>query len=348
MKSLCLIVLFSLFLLPIQAQESNRVLAVSAIPALEPPPTIWSFIAAAEMVVDAGVTGNMMTEGWSKLEPQPGEYTLDDFIAGITYWAETYEVVGYVGFQVINTVTREVPPDLQGAAWDSPQMIARFQALIDQLRPTLQEHVRYVSIGNEVDAYLSSHPDEWEPYRRFYEAALAYIHRTLPGIQVGVTGTWQGALTNRDQMTALNRRSDVYILTYYPLQSDFSVMPPDSPLADFPTMLDLAGDLPLLLQEVGYPAGESLGSSESQQAEFVTQVFAAWEQAGERIPFLNYFLLHDFSDELTEGFVDYYGLPGFDNFYDFLRTLGLRQVDGTPRLAWDAFVEGAKSLEHES
>ena len=56
---------------------------------------------------------------------------------------------------------------------------------------------------------------------------------------------------------------------------------------------------------------------------------------GEAIPFLNYFLLHDFTAAMCDEMLVYYGLPDED-FKAFLCTLGLRRADGTPKAGWEA------------
>gem|GEM_PF-4731839 len=90
---------------------------------------------------------------------------------------------------------------------------------------------------------------------------------------------------------------------YYPLNAAFTTQAPESPLTDFPHMIAMVGEKPLLLQEVGYPAGEGLGSSEAQQAEFIQAVFDAWDAAGAKIPFLNLFAMGDFSDQMCADFL---------------------------------------------
>jgi hypothetical protein len=223
-------------------------------------------------------------------------------------------------------------------------MRTRFHALIDSLRPDLA-HVSYLSIGNEVDPYLSSHPAEWATYKAFLTDAIAYVHSVAPSVKVGVTATFDGANgAAAADVAALNAASDVYILTYYPLTGDFGVRPPDAPLTDLPRMVSLAGVRPLILQEVGYPASTLLGSSEQLQAQFVTNVFDAWGPRGDRIPFLNVFLMHDFPQTLCDYFTQYYGLPGNERFSQFLCTLGLRKANGTPRLAWTAFVDAGRKV----
>lgn len=324
------------------------VLAVSTIPVLDPPLTadnaIERYTEAMELADDAGVTGNFISKTWSELEPDAGKYALDDLQGDLNYRTGIYNHLEMIGIQVINTTNRETPPDLLDVPFDALDMIERFQRLFDALLPVLNDRVVYFAIGNEVDAYLSAHPDEWQAYTTFYEASLAYIHQTAPQIKVGVTTTFNGAAAYPDQVADLNVMSDVFIMTYYPLNMDFTVRPPDAPLTDFPQMVAWAGEKPLLLQEVGYPVAESLGSSEAAQAEFVQHVFAAWEANAADIPFLSYFALGDFSEELCTTLTGYYGLPDAQLFRDYLCTLGLLTADGTPRAAWQAFVDEGQNI----
>jgi hypothetical protein len=157
-----------------------------------------------------------------------------------------------------------------------------------------------------------------------------------------VTETYGGAVgPAAEQAMALDTRSDVVIYTYYPLQGKFQVQAPGSPKIDFPRMVTLAGGRAVILQEVGYPTAERLSSSEQAQAQFVSSVFQAWQEAGDRIPFLNFFLLHDLTPEVCGGMMDYYHLHDAD-FEAFLCSLGLRTADGEAKLGWNALVKGAQ------
>ncbi len=317
---------------------TGQVLAISTLPRLIPTPTIQDYIDAFKVAHEAGISGDHISEPWSKLEPAAGQFQLDDLVNGILYVTQTYNYTIQLNLQVLNTTTKETPPDLLDVPFDDPRMVERFKALIDALLPHLTPNVRYLAIGNEVDVYLEAHPDEWTAYTAFYEQALAYVHQVAPWIQVGVTTTYSNPQNNAEAIHRLNARSDVYILTYYPTAATLEAISPEAPLTDFPRMVEFAAGLPVILQEVGYPSAELLGSSEAEQVEFVQNVFAAWKSAGSAIPFLNYFLLHDFSEALCDGFEAYYGVK-FDRFHAFLCSLGLRQADGTPKLAWDTFVQ---------
>ncbi|MDQ2768728.1 MAG: hypothetical protein M3Y30_16425, partial [Gemmatimonadota bacterium] len=169
-------------------------------------------------------------------------------------------------------------------------------------------------------------------------------HATMPGVRVGVTGGFEGVVgSSRAQMAALNTRSDVVMLTYYPIGEGFAVGAPTSARADFPAMLAAAGSKPVVIQELGYPASPLLGSSDAMQAEFFADAIDQWAGIdGARMPYVNLFLLHDFTDEECHAFGDYYGIPDNAQFEAYLCTLGLRHADGTPRVAWEAVVSAAR------
>jgi len=322
------------------AAGNEPVLSLSLNPRMVPPPTQADFDAAADLARSNGVRGVALTWTWSKLEPVAQQIDVSDVQNSIPYFlGKGFRI--YVGIQPINTVKREVPPDLDGVAWDDPVMIDRFHALVDALAPVVAGSIEYLSIGNEVDVELAA-TGEWAAYKTFYEDAIAYLHSVLPGVPIGVTSTFGGlAGASGADIVDLNTNSDVFILTYYPLQGDFQVLPADSPATDFPVMLQAAAGRPLLLQEVGYPSGAANGSSESQQADFVTSALAQWHAAGKDLPFLSIFLMHDLDPATCDALAQYYGLDGDAAFVSFLCTLGLRHDDGAPKPAWDALVAGA-------
>lgn len=313
------------------------ILSISTTPRLDPPPVLRDYLDAFERGAEAGVTGNFISYKWSELEPATGEFELEDLTNGLNYLRTFYDYQFLFGIQLLNTTDRETPPDLLDVPFDDPRMLERFKALFDALLPYLDEDVRYLSIGNEVDIYLAAQ-GEWNAYSTFYAAAVEYVHQTAPWMQVGVTATYGGVQHHTEELRHLNQPSDVYIITYYPLGVAFTADNPAAPLVDFPRMVELAGGLPVILQEVGYPSAELLGGSEAEQAEFVQHVFEAWAASGDAIPFLNYFLMGDLSEQICTDLEGYYGLS-HPNFHAYLCSIGLRYADGTPKQAWQTFVD---------
>jgi hypothetical protein len=107
-------------------------------------------------------------------------------------------------------------------------------------------------------------------------------------------------------------------------------------------MVKAAGDKPLLLQEVGYPADPLVGSSEEAQAAFVEAAFDAVARHRAKIVGFSYFMLHDFGEKMTDTLVGYYGV-GQPRFRAFLNSLGLRKADGTPRKSWARYEARARA-----
>lgn len=293
----------------------------------------------------AGAKGAFLSLPWSRLEPSPHRYNAAD-LRSLALHSRTRGLKLLVGLIAINTTAREVPRDLAGVAWDSPRMIARFRALVDALRPHLDANVTYVSLGNEVDMYLGKRPGEWASYGRFYADAVAYLHTVAPHVEVGVTTTYAGTVRKHvRKVAALNRPSDIEIVTYYPVAGKFSVRAPRSPRADFPKLVKAAGRRPVVFQEIGYPSSPRLGSSEAKQAQFVTHAFAAWRRLAKQVPFANFLLLHDLGASECGEIAAYYGRNGDTSLTDFLCSLGLRHSNGSPKAAWTSLVKGATSLD---
>jgi hypothetical protein len=322
-----------------------RTLSLSANPRMIPTPTTQDYVDAMNLAKAAGVRGQFLSYTWSAIEPTNGQLS----VTGIKADIQNVQTLGVankflLGLQCINTTSKEVPADLKTTAWDAPTMIARFHQVIDALAANVSpSSITWISIGNEVDVYLAS-TNQWILYKTFYDDAVAYIHVKLPGVKVGVTFTFDGASgTGGANFTALNTSSDAIVLTYYPLGANFHPRGGMSAVTDLPAMVTMAGSRPLVLQEFGYPAdAQYLGSSETEQGDFIANGLATWSGiGGNKIPFLNIFLMHDFTQALCDYYGQYYGLPNSAEFKAYLCSIGLRKADGTPKAGWNAFTKAA-------
>ena len=334
---------------PPPPSQPPGLLSISGYYYSEPPPANGADLALRLQQVEtllqqAGVNAQFLSYRWSELEPTIGNYDaakLSEFSYAMTY-AQSQGFQQLVGLQIINTVTREVPAELVNTAWDDPAMINALHDLLDQMLPQMRTTVRYLSIGNEVDGYFfAGRESELNAYQLLVDGLKNYVQAQVPTIKVGITVTANGWLgSNVQQVLNLTQNNDVLITTYYPLNSDFTVKPADSPLADFPALVNYTNGRPLVLQEVGYPSAPSLNSSETQQAQFIRNTFTAWRNSNSSITLLNLFLLHDFSTSLVDTFVLYYGVND-PEFRAYLDTLGLRHRDNTDKAAWPAVVQEA-------
>ncbi len=323
------------------AARPRRVLAMTDLPPLKEMPTAEDFTNAIAKSTEAGCSGAVLTFSWPSLEPSEGVFTLEDLKGAVLVNSGR---TLYLGIQVLNTTVLELPADLQGKRLDDHEVLARFKVLLDGLGPLLENRVRYLSIGNESDVYLALNPRDRRAFRTFLESASAYAKRIAPDLLVGTTVTDEGARAT--SYKSLVRKCDAHFLTYYHGQTGVDGEFKD--VADTKTeLLALLGQLderPVIFQEIGFPAHQAL-SSPQEQATFVAGVFDAWDEVGGRIPFLNYFMMYDFTEEFIEPQLDYYGVTeGVERLSQFLTSLGLHTADGTPRPGWKVFGERGRAV----
>jgi hypothetical protein len=129
---------------------------------------------------------------------------------------------------------------------------------------------------------------------------------------------------------------DSAALTYYPLNADFTVRPTSDIASDFDFLVNTIPGKPIILQECGYPSSTVDNSSETQQADFISAVFKAWDTHLDRIALVDLTWQYDVSDATASQWVIDYGLSGqpYENeFKQYLLTLGLSHNDGTEKPA---------------
>lgn len=320
----------------------SRILAMTDLPPLEPAPTPKDIMAAVAKSKDAGCNAAVLTFSWPSLESSPGKYSFDELKSSVELNSGRFL---FLGIQVVNTTVKELPADLQGKPFDDPDVIQRFGELLDALGPLLRNRIRFLSIGNETDVYLGANPAELTAFTTFLNKSRQQAKSISENIQVGTTLTDGGAL--RADCQELVQSMDAHFLTYYHGQHGLEGSFKDA-ASTSDDLIALAAALdtrPIVFQEIGYPAHPSIGS-EQQQAMFVNGVFDAWDQLGDRVPMINYFMMYDFPREFVESQVAYYGVSDeTEQLANFIGSLGLHQTDGTPRSGWEIFQQRGKRLQ---
>lgn len=321
-----------------------RLLAITDLPPLNPMPTPADYAAAISKSKQSGCNAAVLTISWHDLESQAGRFTFDALKGAVELHSGR---ALFLGIQVVNTTVRDMPADLRPKPFDAPEVLARFRAVLDALKPLLQNRVRFLSIGNETDIYLSVHPDEAEAFETFLNAGYRYAKSLAPNLTVGTTLTDGAAL--QPEFRKLVQSMDAHFLTYYHGQHGVSgaFKDPETTKQD---ILALAGGLdarPIVFQEIGFPAHESLGSPEGQVA-FVNGVFDAWDELGSRVALVNYFMMYDFPKSFAEELVTYYGVTDeTERLANFIGSLGLHTTDGRPRPAWEVFSSKGNELHKD-
>ena len=315
-----------------------QVLAVAASPAQG-----MSASDALSLVRSAGARGQGVDLHWPAMEPSPGVYDFTE-----ANQIDMIQLQGpfqiHVTLGVINTTVRQVPADLASAPFDSAQFETRFENMLTAFLNQFGSKIDSIAIGNEVDVYLGANPTEWSAYANFYGKMAALVRTLDPSIKVGVTTTFGGATDTQTGplVAGLNAVSDLFMMNYYAVNSNFTPRDPSVVAGDFTRILAASPVKPILLHEVGFPTSTALGSSEQLQAQFVTNVFSAWMNAGDKIQFLSFFLLHDDTPQACQVIANQLGISD-PNFVAFFCSLGLRNSDGTDKLGWTALKTEAQA-----
>jgi hypothetical protein len=282
-------------------------------------------------------------QNWTAIETTP--FTYDFAIMDIAnYYYPAYSMPVDLTITPIHTNNLEVPSDLTSMAFDDPIFINRFKTLLDSIKVHIPNvTLSSLVIGSEFDVYLGTDAALWMQYANFYNSVLSYAKTLWPGLNVATELTFNGITSQNGFAQALNTNSDFIGVSYYPLNSDFTVKPVSTIPVDFETLVGLYPSKPICFYQYGYPSGTVCNSSETLQARFITQTFATWDTYAANIRMIDFTWLHDLDTALVNYYGTYYGLTD-TVFLEYLHTLGLRRWDanGTNKAAFEELQCQAK------
>jgi hypothetical protein len=290
---------------------------------------------------------------WGDIEKEPGIYdwTIPDYIVE----ANTLEELQLsIVFSVIHTTVRgRIPDDLINLSFDDPTFVQRLSAFLSAFAERYAGQVHYLAIGNEVNNYFANHRDEIPAYASAFEDARTAIHATNPDLLVGIIFAYHDAetLNTTDVIQELNL-GDYIAYTMYLYNQGFHFRRDPAEIGDYlDRMVALAEGTPVVITETGWSTALELDGSEEGQAEYVRQLFMALSERREEIRFVSWFVLHDPQPESCESDALTFFEPGTEpdlnsdsmqSFVTFICYFGLRHSDGTPKQAWEVWVQQAK------
>ena len=265
---------------------------------------------------------------WDDIETAPGKY---DFhllaIANAFYPAHNVALDLFI--RPVDTNGEHLPKDLKGRALDSPLVLERFNQMMDMALAQIPAvHLNLLSIGNEVDLGFGQNDKLWKEYDTFFRETRNHVKSERANVKVGCSATLYGLIGKaKERMQVINRLSDFVIVTYYPINPDFTVKSPQVVPQEIDELTRVYPNRIIYFSEIGYPSSPVLGSSEEKQKEFIDEVFKAWDQHATQIPYVTFTWLSDLSVSAVAHFTEYYHLKD-NKFQEYLRTLGLRTYEG--------------------
>jgi hypothetical protein len=293
----------------------------------------------------SGIQATNISLQWDELEPSPGQYTSpDNLLQNANSFFSTQDIAVSLMVGFIDTNNLRLPSDLAQKPFDDPETIERFKRLLDYVFTEIPDlELTSLSLGNEIDGYLATDKKLWQQYSHFFREASAYAKTKRASLIVGSKVTFAGLTGSAYTLSSsIVTTSDAVMLTYYPLNADFTVKNPRVVFDDFARLVQAFPDKPIYILEAGYPSSLLLGSSEEKQADFVQNVFRAWDEQAAYIKLIDFLWLHDIVPALVAELGGYYGLKD-EKFLAYLATLGLRTFDGRDKQAFRAFQQEAQA-----
>jgi hypothetical protein len=249
----------------------------------------------------------------------------------------------------VDVTGKHLPADLMTTRFNDGSMAPKFIALLDTLFIT--ESIDYtvltsIQIGNEIDGYNAAGDTNfsWSDYANFLYAVKGFIaSKPYSSLKTGFTGTLYGLNSNKEIFTAIASTVDIVGVTYYPMNADFMVKDPSVVSSDISTLVGnySATGKPLYVQEAGYQSGPGCNSSEAKQAQFIKNMFDAWDTHRAYIKSVSFLRLNDVDSASAASTATTYGLGGNAEFIEYIRTLGLVNYDGTDKQGFQVLSDNA-------
>lgn len=279
---------------------------------------------------------------WTSIETTAGSGStsgnlIDPYGALATFsgLAQTDGIKLALTIRPVDATGKTVPSDLSSTRFNNANMITRFEKVIDFVLTKIDKtQLTSIMIGNEVDNYNpSSDTNFWSDYAAFLFAIKTYVNTSYPGLKIGFTSTAAGFISaskttpdgwnSRSVLQAWAGNVDVVGITYYPLNSDYTMQSPTVVSADF---LNLVNAIPsgkrIHIQEIGYSTSATNNSSEYAQSQFFCEVFKAWDD-NSHIAQISIVRMNDITRASAEAMAIPYGITS-EPFIEYLRTLGHR------------------------
>ncbi|MEM6791548.1 MAG: hypothetical protein AAF928_01390 [Myxococcota bacterium] len=309
---------------------------------------------------DAGMRSGRIQIDWADLETAPGVYDEARLVEALER-ADLRDLQILAGVYALDTEGPVLPDDLQaavlgGTRLDDPEVAERWEDFLRWLLPVLDRYdVWGLLITNEPDSWIVDEGDRpAEEVAAFYAQANRIADAVTPEIVVGATHT-SFVRTNPERFhTDTLREIDFASYNYYPLDPLlFSVGSDADAVRDaLDRYLEVSDGKPVVIQELGASAGwpdrpSDMGATVEQQLTFYrTSLDVA--QRNDQLRAVYAFQLVDWSAETYGIFRDILAAEGtppdfLDRNDEYLGTLGLIDITGTPRPAWPVFLDAVRA-----
>ncbi len=299
-----------------------------------------------DTVKRAGIKVSHLYYMWNEIEKKNGKYSWDELDFNLKVLSDR-GIRASIVIKLIDTANMgQLPGDLSFRSFESESLRKRFKSFLVALLDRYKGQLDYVWIGNEIDGYFEKHRDQMKGFIGFYDEVYRGLKKKHPAVKVGTIFTFHDARNNNlfDIIREIGKKGDLIGFSFYP-QTIKGATPADTGKF-FNEMVSLSGKLNknFVIAETGW-SSVGLNGSESNQANFIRELFSAYRNSKSKVDFLGLFVLYDFPDSINSALADSYGMGGHKEFVQFQGSLGLAHNDGREKAGWKAMQEEMKKFK---
>ena len=255
----------------------------------------------------------------------------------------------YLRLSVIDGALDGRPSDLRNLAWANPSVRESAKTLIDRVYERTGSELHYLSLGSEVDLYLSLHSEQADAISQFFGELGSYAkaHPDAPsGIRIGVSLSSAGFLRADAPawIDALGSTSEVVMLSHYAVNDAGMATSVSLVSEQMKALMDRAKGRPILFERISYPSSSLIGGGEDSQAQYLDGVLRYVGDHRGQFAFVGVHALHDSSPSECVQFAAMRGHAESTESYAYECSSGLRSRDDTAKAAFSVFLQGASML----
>jgi hypothetical protein len=323
-------------------------LGISTLP--KGPMSEWtdaSFTEAFRKAAQGGFRVAIWRHAWGEIEPTLGAYRWDDLdyeVAKTAAQGMEYALV----LEIIHTnALGTYPADIAFTTFDDPTFVQAFRAFIQALLQRYPGKIRYLWLGNEVNAYLHEHLDQVTPFLNLFRQFEAQVRAVDPGILTGIVGAYHLA-RNDGELAMLQRfaaEGDAIGLTVY-MEDDDAAPEVSETRSYFEELLSAFPGRKVAIIETAWSSAGPRGS-EQAQANYVRELASVLATYSKRFPFFSWFILYDLPPDLNRQVAVSFGVcppqppdpPWCTAFLTWQGSLAMLDNDGRPKPAWGVWQQ---------
>lgn len=298
--------------------------------------------------LSSGARGFVEDGAWATLSPVSSGFS-EPILEKLSQRAALFRGNGrelYLQLKVIDGALDGRPADLHEVSWGSYGLLDLSKALIDRIFEKTGTELRYLSLGSEVDLYLSSHGDEAQAITLYFGELTKYVvaHGDAPpGLRVGVGLSSTGfLLENPPQwLSDIPSMGKVVMLSHHPLNEAGMAVPVLSVSEEMQALVTRAKGRPIVLERIGYPSSGLIGGGEDSQGKYLEGIFKYVGEHREAFAFVGIHALHDPSPNDCVHFAAMQGKAESSERYAYECSTGLRRRDDAAKPSFQVFLQGA-------